>query len=83
MNDSKGISGLVGMIIAALGLWAGAHPTAKLVVLVTQHQAELTTVLTWGLTGLGGVITYVTHPPAWLRAPWDRLKARISGKVRP
>lgn len=82
MNDeSKGISGLVGMIMAGLGIWTGLHPASKLVVIVTQHQAELHTVLTVGLSSLGGLVTYVAHPPAWLRGPLDRVKARLFGAV--
>ena len=79
MNEQhSGIQGLVGTLLALLGLWAARHPGNPYVVLVTEHQGELRQVLTYAL-GIGGaVLTYVSHPPTWLRAwlaaRWHDLK---------
>lgn len=79
MNDQShsGVPGLVSLLLALAGLWAGAHPTAPLVGLLTQHQSEAREVLTYLLTVGGMVGSALAHPPSWLRARLARAWATL------
>lgn len=83
MNDSKGYGAITSAIVSLVGLLAALHPNWAHVVALAAHASDLSNVVPVALGALGTIGAALSHPPAWLRAPWDRLKARISAKVTP
>lgn len=83
MNDSKGYGAIASAIVSFISILAALHPNWMHVVALAAHASDLSNIVPVILAGLGTIGAALSHPPAWLRAPWDRLKARISAKVAP
>lgn len=84
MNDSsKGTGVITSAIVSMIGILAALHPDWTRVVALAAHTTDLSNVVPVVLTALGTFGAALSHPPAWLRAPWDRLKAKIGATVAP
>lgn len=85
MSDegSKGYGAITSAIVSVVGLLAALHPSWARVVTLAAHTTELSNVVPVALTALGTLGAALSHPPAWLRAPWDRLKAAITAWFAP
>jgi hypothetical protein len=76
---SKGYGAIISTITAFVALLSAIHPDWRHVVALSAHTAELTTVLTGAFGTFGAA---VSHPPAWIRGPWDDLKYWVASHFR-
>lgn len=84
MNEQpQGKGAVVSGAMVLLGLLAARHPEWGRVVFIAQHSDQVTALVGYVVAAAGQFGLFISHPPAWLRAPWDRLKARISATVTP
>lgn len=81
-GTSKGYGAIISTVTALVALLSAMHPDWRRVVALSTHTTELTTVLTTIVGGFATVGAALSHPPAWLRAPWDDLKYWIGSHFR-
>ena len=77
-NSTAGYGAYVSMIISAIGILAAVHPKWSWLVTLSQYKDDLRNVLAPVLVGVGTFGAALSHPPAWLRTPWDDLKFWIA-----
>ena len=81
-NSNSGAGAYVSMIISAIGLLAALHPKWTWLGTLAQYKDDVRNVLAPICVGAGTIGAAISHPPAWLRTPWDDLKFWIASHFR-
>ena len=81
-DSPKGYGSVISAIMSAVAFVAVIHPKWKWIVLLSQHAPEFANVLPWLLAGLGAIGGAISHPPAWLRGPWDDVRFWVGSFFR-
>lgn len=81
-NSTTGTGAVVSAITSAIALIAALHPKWSWLVTLSQHAPELTNILPYVLGPIGVIGAAISHPPTWIREPWDGLKQWIAVTFR-
>ena len=81
-ESTSGTGAIVSAIVSAIALISALHPKWTWIVTLAAHVPEVTNILPIVLGAIGTVGAAVSHPPAWLRTPWDDLKFWVQSFFR-
>ena len=81
-NSTTGTGSVLSAIGSAVTIVALIKPQWHWLVTLSQHQPELMNVLPYVLGPLSIIGNTISHPPAWLRTPWDDLKFWVQSFFR-
>jgi len=81
-DSTKGYGSIISAVVTLIGLTAAKWPHLANVVFLSQHTPEVTQLLGFAIAGLGWLGTNISHPPAWLRGPWDDVRFFVASFFR-
>ena len=81
-DSTTGTGAIVSAIISAIGILGVLHPKWVWLGQLSQYKDDLRNVLPVILTALGTIGAAISHPPAWLRTPWDDFKFWVQSFFR-
>lgn len=76
-TPSQGKGAFLSGALVFIGLIAAKHPDWARVVFVAQHSDQVASLVGYVIAAVGQFGLFISHPPTWLRAPLEKLKAHL------